>query len=293
MKMKHIWFIGDKDDCNSLNRLILMQDLFSPKEEQEKLSVVSSKFLDIRFYASKRSCDDMMNCIVLHTITGDSYISGDVVLQNEKDNKLLKCFRAIKKQVNNCFIPPKKGGSLNIGRHLYNEWYNRRVKVKHMFLQSRVFEQVVSSDTIQRLISFLQQKGYCVSPEVIKDEYEIMRGSNFKKEKFIDYIIYPKDAKLFSYETSLGIQKKGSQVFDPITDPRNFNIYRKWIYSAESEAVFATYRKRKREDVYYFSIDERCYDERNPNQKMIELFSILRAFFECQECQGVSRGRFC
>lgn len=277
--MKHIWFIGDEVDCCSLNSFILKQGLYSPKEEQEKISVISSKFLDIRFYASERSLDDMMNCLVLHTITGDAYISGEVALQNEKDNKLLKCFQTIKRYVKNSFIPPDKGGTLYIGTHLYNEWYNRRVHIKHMFLQLRGFEQVVSSDTIQRLVDFLQQEGFCVSPRVIKDEYEIMRGSNLKKETFIDYIIYPKDAKLFSYETSLSIQKKDRQVLDSITDPRNFDVYRKWIYSADSEAVFATHRKRKSEDVYYFSIDERCYDERKPNRKLIELFSILKAYF--------------
>lgn len=245
--MSSIVFLGDECDHNLLIEKLLDLKLFMYSDKNERIyNPFQSCLREIRCFPE--DCCQDTNYILMQISMIHVNLAGKIQLIGENE-ELKGAFHQIKRYVTKKFIH----GVTNIGPHLYSEWNQHKIKLDKILLQERVNKKRTTFEEKEKLFLGLQQNG------VIIEKAET--ANMLKCEGYERYYLYYNNAHLKYYECSYTNERIGTE------------FYR--VMSKESEAIFVTEERRKKEVCLTFEIDERCFDVVNGNQSLVNLYQII------------------
>jgi len=245
-------FFCTETDYAQLIDYMLCQGLVVSEQDKKRVDEDAFSCQEIRFFTNQQDGDK--SYILLAPPCNESNTTGILKISDDQNRELTRIYRRINRYVKATFLSES---GYYIGRDLYQKWCDRQIQMDKMFLRSKQINCLMQEKELQELITFLNEKGYEIADK------SIHKAKILDTRKYKPILIYPKGARLFSYQTSATIVGIGTFCGEE--------------YNTESEAVFAFFEQSKKGIHCKFVIDERNYDQ---NKQLYELFTTVKTFVE-------------
>ena len=245
-------FFCSDTDYAQLIQYIRNQGLVVSKQDEKRVDEDAFSCHEIRFYADQQGNDQ--SYILLAPPDNEMNSAGMLKISDDQNRELSCIYRRTNRYIKATFLSES---GYYIGRDLYQKWYARQIHMDKMFLRAKHIKCFMQEKELQELITLLNGKGYETANKSIR------KAAIFADRKHQRIIIYPKEARLFSYQTCAVIVGVGTFYGEE--------------YNTESEAVFAFFDYSKKGIQCKFVIDERNYDQ---NKRLFELFTEIKAYVD-------------